>query len=333
MAITSRGVEVNQYWSPEPVSELRLKSDAEYVEAFLEVFTQAVTARLRSHRPVGVTLSGGLDSGSVTAIAAQILGKRGKNLVGFTSAPFNDPGFYNDPQRIGDETQLAQATAQHAGNVDHFLVRSETTTPIVGLKRMLSIHDEPGFAAANQFWLGAILEAARLRNVGVLLTGQMGNATISWAGLAENLFLMLMAGDIAGFRQAFDRTRSGAGLGVWRGVRRFLIKPMLLPLWVQYQQFLERLRDPWLEYSAILPEFARKINLRQQMKTAGFSPTIPPADPLQYRLRIIQPGQITLGSSWFEKGSAHGLEVRDPTQDRRLIELCLAIPDSQFRRH
>jgi asparagine synthase (glutamine-hydrolysing) len=47
---------------------------------------------------------------------------------------------------------------------------------------------------------------------------------------------------------------------------------------------------------------------------------------------MIQAGQSILGASWFEKGAAYGLEVRDPTQDRRLIELCLAIPDAQFQR-
>ena len=32
------------------------------------------------------------------------------------------------------------------------------------------------------------------------------------------------------------------------------------------------------------------------------------------------------------KRAAYGLEVRDPTQDRRVIELCLAIPNEQYQR-
>ena len=42
MLVTPGKIQVERYWFPENVSELHLKSDDEYVEAFLEVFTRAV---------------------------------------------------------------------------------------------------------------------------------------------------------------------------------------------------------------------------------------------------------------------------------------------------
>jgi len=54
-------------------------------------------------------------------------------------------------------------------------------------------------------------------------------------------------------------------------------------------------------------------------------------NPLQQRLDLIQPGSSVTGAIWLEMGSASGLEARDPTQDRRVIELCLSIPNDQFR--
>jgi asparagine synthase (glutamine-hydrolysing) len=333
MTITPGRAQVERYWFPEHISELKLKTDEEYVEAFLDVFTQAVSARLRSQLPVGVTLSGGLDSGSVAAVAAGILRGKGKSLTAFTSAPLSDPSQLIDPRRNGDETQLAQATAHQAGNVEHIFIRSEGITPMAGIKRMLWVHDEPGHAAGNQFWIAAILEAAHQRGLGTILTGQMGNATISWSGTGENLWSALLGGDIASFWRVFEKARATAGLGRWRAVRRFLLKPVLWPLWQRSAALRRQRGDEWQEYSAIHPDFARKMNLSQLMAEDEHNPRTVPASPLQHRLLIIQPGRNILGASWLEKGSAFGLEVRDPTQDRRLIELCLAIPEAQFQRN
>ena len=332
MLVAPGRAKTERYWFPENVSELHLKSDDEYVDAFLEVFTRAVSARLRSRHPLGVTLSGGLDSGSVMAVASRLLRERDEKLMAFTSVPLSDSSPFTDQHRFGDETQLAQATAHFAGDVEHHLVRSESVSPLSGVERMLWVNDEPGHAAGNSYWIMALLEAARQRSVGVLLTGQLGNATISWTGGGENLLPLLLDGDIVGFRRAFETSRRGAGLGYGRGARRFLLKPIVWPLWFQFQNRWQPVRKSWQEYSAIRPDFARTIKLSQQMAEAGFVAGLSNPDPLQQRLRIIKPGQAILGATWLNIGAAYGLEVRDPTQDRQVIELCLAIPEDQFQR-
>jgi asparagine synthase (glutamine-hydrolysing) len=339
LSVSPGGMNIRRYWFPENVSELRLKSDDDYLEAFMEAFTRAVSARLRCQRPVGVTLSGGLDSGSVTAVAAAILRQRGERLIAFTSTPLRDPSQYTDARRFGDETWLAGDTARQAGNVEHVLIPAGEISPLAAIERMLWVHDEPMHAAGNQYWLAALLEAARQRGVGSLLTGQLGNAVISWTGAGENLLPRLwrsllpgpQAGE-AGFWQAFEAACRGAGLGRWRAARRFLLKPLFIPIWYEMRRRGQFGANAWQRYSAIHPEFARQIGLQQRMAAAGYLPQLQYPDPLQRRLAIIQPGRMTLGTSWNEKGGAYGLEVRDPTQDRRLIELCLAIPESQYQR-
>jgi asparagine synthase (glutamine-hydrolysing) len=336
MVVSFQRTEAERYWFPENVSKLHLKSDDDYVDAFLEVFIQAVSARLRRRRPLGVTLSGGLDSGSVMAVAASLERERGESLMAFTSVPLSDPGAFTGKGRFGDETQLAQTSARFAGNVESHLVRSELVSPLAGIERTLLIHDEPVHAAGNFFWITALLEAARQQGVGALLTGQMGNATISWAGERENLFPMLLKGDVVGFWRAVETARRHAGQGYWRGARRFILRPLVLPTLFQLQFKFNRqwqpVTKPWRKYSAIRPDFARSMNLSQRMSEAGFVAGVKHPDPFQHRLRVIRPGQATLGAYWSEIGAAHGLEVRDPTEDRRVIELCLAIPEAQFQR-
>jgi asparagine synthase (glutamine-hydrolysing) len=81
MVISEDGVRQSTYWSLEPEREIRMKSDAEYAEAFRSIFFDAVNCRLRSAFPVGTMLSGGLDSSSIACVAHELAGKRsGGNL-------------------------------------------------------------------------------------------------------------------------------------------------------------------------------------------------------------------------------------------------------------
>ncbi len=332
LTITAGHANLVRYWFPEHVPELSLRTDDEYVEAFLESFSRAVSVRLRSLHPVGVTLSGGLDSGAVSAVAAGLLRERAETLTAFTSTPLSDPSQYTAARRFGDETRLAGETARQAGNIDHVLIPAGEFTPLAAIEHMLWVHDEPGHAAANQYWIAALLEAASQRGLGALLTGQMGNAVISWTGGGENLLPLLWRGNISGFRRTLNAVQAGSGLGAWRTLRRFVLKPLLLPLLHPVNNTWQSRSGAWQAYSALQPGFARQINLHQLMREQGYTPGMAPLDPRQQRLRIIQPGQSILGAAWLEKGGAYGLEVRDPTQDRQLIELCLAIPEDQYQR-
>jgi len=51
------------------------------------------------------------------------------------------------------------------------------------------------------------------------------------------------------------------------------------------------------------------------------------------RFRMIKPGKSIGGFLWQESGSGFGIDVRDPTCDKRLMEFCLSIPDDQYVRN
>ena len=88
LKITIAGIEKEDYWNPAP-KELKLKTDEEYKEKFIEVFGDAVRCLLRADK-TAMFLSGGLDSSSIACIAAPELKKRGKKLYAFTSVPEQD---------------------------------------------------------------------------------------------------------------------------------------------------------------------------------------------------------------------------------------------------
>ena len=73
------------YWSLDPGKELRLGSDEQYADAFRDVFTEAVRCRLRSAYRGASSLSGGLDSSSVTCVARDILAQSGNGPLSTVS--------------------------------------------------------------------------------------------------------------------------------------------------------------------------------------------------------------------------------------------------------
>jgi asparagine synthase (glutamine-hydrolysing) len=73
MVVSTEGMRVEPYWDFHFVEEDAGVSDDEYLEELDRLFRQAVERQLVSDVPVGAFLSGGMDSGSITAIAAQTL--------------------------------------------------------------------------------------------------------------------------------------------------------------------------------------------------------------------------------------------------------------------
>ncbi|HEU5317228.1 MAG TPA: asparagine synthase-related protein [Chloroflexota bacterium] len=69
--VTSDSIRVERYWDLQPPREIRYRSEAQYAEHYHALFSEVVRARLRTAHPVGILLSGGLDSSSVACVAQE----------------------------------------------------------------------------------------------------------------------------------------------------------------------------------------------------------------------------------------------------------------------
>ena len=316
MTVTADRADVERYWYLEDAPELRLSSDQEYVDAFLDVYAEAVRCRLRSHRPVGITLSGGMDSGSVAGLAARELAARGKRLPAFSSVPLYKVDGLTDVSIFGDERPFIEATAQFTSNIDVHYIDAQDTSPLAGIERYLYLHDEPGHAAANSYWIMALLAEAQQQNIGTLLTGQGGNATVSWTGLR---WIRTPLTELVRQKQ------------VGRIVYQHIITRIIPRGWITRYKRTRLGKEPWRDYSAINPNWARQYDLIGQMRRAGHDPRFASGhNPREERFRIILPGATRGGALWAESGAAYGMEVRDPTTDKRLMEFCLGVPEVQY---
>ncbi|HWP48961.1 MAG TPA: asparagine synthase (glutamine-hydrolyzing) [Candidatus Limnocylindrales bacterium] len=84
-AIVQNGqVTLKQYWQPELFGGPFKGTEEEYLEGFAEHFERSVRMQLISEVPLGVYLSGGLDSSAITAVTARLVSKPVRTFtVGF----------------------------------------------------------------------------------------------------------------------------------------------------------------------------------------------------------------------------------------------------------
>lgn len=68
LTVAGNAIKLRRYWTPSIPAEVRFRDPQSYVERFSELFSRAVADRLRTDR-VAISMSGGLDSTSLAAIA------------------------------------------------------------------------------------------------------------------------------------------------------------------------------------------------------------------------------------------------------------------------
>ncbi len=321
------GLRTREYWSLLDVPEVRLGSDDEYAERALDLLGTAVRARLRANAPLAVTLSAGLDSAAVTALAARELGSG--RLAAYTARPAYPQVMADMPGTLVDEWPGAQLVASRYANIDHLAVDGREVTPLQAIEHSLAVHLEPEHAVPNLPWVRALLDTARERGARVLLSGQFGNAGVSWPGEPRRVLDALATGDVglAGKRlgQWRQASRYGWAGAVWHG----LVRP------IRARIAAERMRgepasQPGWRNSLIEPGFAARTGLRDLMRESGWDPGFARAGPRERRLAFLLPGKLPTGAWWHQRGAAQGIEMRDPTSDARLLEFCVGTPEEQF---
>jgi asparagine synthase (glutamine-hydrolysing) len=328
LIVGSRGESsFGSHWSPEGRELLAFRRDEEYEEAFLEHYTRATHNCLRTRKSVSSQLSGGRDSGSVTAMAAPILAAQGRPLTAYTSIPFFSPDGAGK-RKLGNEWDAAHATALLAGaNVRHIAVDAAEYSVLGGIEHYLDFHDAPGHAAGNQFWVQAVTEIAARDGAALMLCGQMGNATVSWNGNGSAL-LALHERRPQDAWQLFLHAESNP----WLTLKRQILKPIVTPPLRLLRRLQGLGRHPWQQYSALNPRLAARLDLDARMRAAGYDVTFTFSPLEDLRCRFLNAAWTNAAGVWSEIGARHSLSIVDPTANLALLEFLLRVPDTQFRR-
>jgi asparagine synthase (glutamine-hydrolysing) len=276
--------------------ELRESPPSDPVAWFARTFDDAVRLRRISDVPVGVLLSGGLDSSSVAASAA----RQSRSSVASFTVRFDEPGF--------DEGRFARDVAR-LWNLDSHELKISGADVLPGLRHVSALNDEP-LAHGSDFHLWAISEHAR-QFVTVLLSGEGADETM---GGYVRYAPLHFPHALRACRPLVSFLGSVAGHGRLRKLGRFL-QLGSMDDWVLYDAcdvFPDDLRQigmrPGAEFSyrrGILEE-ARSLYPGEPLRQAMYS------DQHTFLVSLLDRNdRMTMGAS---------IECRVPFLDFRLVE-------------
>jgi len=314
----ANGVLQRRWWHP-PTEPLRLRGPGAYREAVRHALDRAIEARLRGVTgTVATHLSGGLDSSTVTASVAKA--RPDLRVNAFTAVPA-----YSVPRTngalFGDEWPAAHALAARYPNIRHGRVPTNHRLPIDTLDHNVASFQRPYHNLANAGWLHAINDAARDDGARVLMTGEFGNLSFSHTG-TEWLGEFVARGD---WRKLVSAWRAERRHGARR---RDLLMRSLAPITPSIARVSwDRMRGRVTVSDIALLSDEKPLGMRAAKHARKWSGP-PPWRGLEARLRAL----TRADPGFYVKGllAGWGLHHRDPTADRRLIELCLTIPAEEF---
>ncbi|MBX3298141.1 MAG: asparagine synthase (glutamine-hydrolyzing) [Acidobacteria bacterium] len=172
-------IEIREYWDLKFEPKDETISDREAVEIWLQMFREAVKMRLMADVPLGMFLSGGIDSSAIAAIMSETVDEPIKTF----SVAFDE--------REANELQYARLVSGRFGTDHHEI----TITPdqfFDELPRLVWHEDEPiGFIASVPLYFVSKLAGDHVK---VVLTGEGSDETLAGYGRYAKALQMLSYG-------------------------------------------------------------------------------------------------------------------------------------------
>jgi asparagine synthase (glutamine-hydrolysing) len=307
------GVALHRYARPAPaaVSQLRRESAEVLAEELRQRLQESVKAHLLADVPVGVLLSGGVDSSVLAALASQACPQRVSTFsIGFKERSFN-------------ELELARQVARRYGTNHHELVVSPQISEL--LPKLVNAFDEP-FADSSAVPTYLVSQLAA-QHVKVVLSGEGGD-------------------ELFGGYETYAAHRLAERIGPTAARLGPLVE--LLPssssrvsLDYRAKRFVRAAALPPLERHHGFKEIFSARQRERLLAAEWRSPTADPLEPwrarfaetadapLLARLQDVDLG-IYLADDLLVKtdraSMAHSLEARVPYLDPAISDLALALP-------
>ncbi|MCG6656303.1 hypothetical protein HOP52_00735 [Halomonas campisalis] len=319
-----------RFWQAVPSETLIYRDDGDYVEHLRDILLETVRCRLQSmDSPAAISLSGGMDSGSVASVAGWLRqqGEPVATLRAYSLA-------FNDFPQCDERANIYRIASAYQIPVTE--IDASLTYPLHDLALHVPHPDDP-FMTMYQAFVHKSLEAARRDGARSMISGNRGD---------------VMCGDnVNALHGLVSARRWQEALDEWRSLRRSsrssaarllvatLLKPSLpqsaAPL-AAVKQLAQRLgwaaspsplgaahvRQAFLTQHGVVPGISIHGELPDSVHLAG-----------RQRYELVFSSFVTRGLiNDARAAAAHGMSVLDPWSDRRLASFVLACPQHQLTR-
>lgn len=303
----TREASILQYWQAS--INVRPATDADALHTFQELLHTSVSRRLRSDVPVGISLSGGIDSSAIAALCTQ------------AGTGFNGPAFTAAfPNSAQDERSMAAQVARHC-RLQHHII-PVTATDLLRDMDTLHRHQEAPVQSASVLAQWQVYRAAKQAGITVILDGQGADELLAGYHKYYQWYWreLYATGQLnkSGERSAATHLGNGYAFGTSQKAAA-LFPGLAATLW--QQQVARRAAGNTL----LAPGFA---NAHKQLCHYA-QPAVPSLNG------VLHFNTFTLGLEellrYADRNSmAHAVEVRLPFLDHQLVEFLFTLP-AQFK--
>ena len=317
LVVSADSISEREYWSPLAVPSVRLPNASAYAQGLHDLLQTAVSCRIDTNVPVAAHVSGGLDSSAIAVLAQQQLQARGQSLAGYSWLP---------TPRTSEEAAAAeyvatghlQALGIHVDNVD-----LDSATVCAWLEQDIGLN-----VYTDLFYESLVRAQAKIRGIGVLLSGWGGDEVVSSGGRGYLAELFWRGRWLTLARHIRQRSRGQPR--PWRHGLAQLYGQVWLPSLPQaLRRWVPRLRMPDLAALTAMNSGFAATHANQSSGMDGLLGNRVGVQATQ--ARFLQNGHLQMRiEAWAAQGAQDGIVYRYPLLDRRLLEFCLGAPADVF---
>ncbi len=325
MTISPDTVTEHSYWTPFSHKKQRHLTAKAYGKAFRSLYTECVKDALRTDGEVGISMSSGLDSASVGALAADLLSETNQTLYSYTYIPYETP----EPDKqnrnhIHDETNDVMKIVDMHPNIQPHFLNNNGKNCLEFISKGLDIMEIPFKAVVNLPNLYEVYYHAQKDGCKIVLTGQTGNTTISHGKIMDILFDSYQNKQYMRFLFRLNRYSKKTGISRKKALNSCLQQFKHAQEVYRYSDnFAYQPDNPFLSDS-ILTDYPLKERYKEGELNILCSV---PSNRDFYRQFLHKKALYTyIGELDTKLGLATGVLIRDSTRDIRLIEFCADLP-------
>jgi asparagine synthase (glutamine-hydrolysing) len=286
---------LRRFWTPGFEMPLAQQRPEESIEELRALVQDAVRLRLHAEVPIGVALSGGIDSSIISVIATQCMGERGQRTELFSAV---------NPGTKEDESEHIDVMARHLdSDVRRFTLKPNEGQGLLGLLKTCISHNDGPVSSFSNVLFYKIMQSAHSAGITVILTGQ--GADEAFCGYRKYPILevkrLLKAGRV------FEATQLASG---------FIFNRTIL----QEFNLTEAKRYVWNSNRSILGQTAVDA---MDLATLGQITSLRERqwlDVSRYSVPYLSHYEDRMSMAWSR-------EVRSPFLDYRIVDFGLRLPE------
>jgi len=318
LIVSSKKMSKKIYWKAEDSPKIKFNSLEEYSVKLRELLEDSVKKRLRSEKPIASHLSGGLDSSTISVIAARDLHLQNKILQVYN--------WVQAPKEEDDSEYYEWANSRKISEIEniehHYIDFSEVELSDILKNNDIAVNDPVGI-----WYEFLVRQEAQKGDVQTILSGWGGDELITYSGYAYCSDMLRQGKIISSMKGLYNESKKEKNI-LKKFILNFYYKLVVpfFPIWLYC--YLPKIKCESVNYLQ-----CANLTFREKISDILISTT-------HYDEKSIHTDQLDLYNNghiihrieaWASAGLKERIEYAYPLLDKRIVEFSLGVPSQLYK--